>query len=225
MDQNLQQKIDEARKNGYTDEEIQQYLATSQQPVPQQTPIDRTEEYTGLAQGMGIEALKNAALIGGGYLGAKGLLGAAGRAFGNRPMPAPPITGPVAPPMATPPMAPAPVDELTDWYNRGVKEKGLTPHRPAAQPSMIDRAGQTVRNLAANKAVQNMTRMATSPTSMSLFTPGAVMAGGTALSNMATQQMRGMSPEQRKQFYSSPMMGAMSGDAGLAAAIMNAGQQ
>ena len=60
MDPELQRKIDEAKANGYTDEEIQQYLATKDQPVPEQQPMDRSEEYIGLAQGAGASTAGNA---------------------------------------------------------------------------------------------------------------------------------------------------------------------
>lgn len=53
--------------------------------------------------------------------------------------------------------------------------------------------------------------------------PGAVMAGGATATGTAANQMAAMAPEQREQFYSNPMLGAMGGDAALAAAIMNAG--
>jgi hypothetical protein len=55
--------------------------------------------------------------------------------------------------------------------------------------------------------------------------PSAVAGAGAALSNQAANQVQAMTPEQRRQLYSSSMMGAMSGDAGFASAIMNAGQQ
>ncbi len=51
---------------------------------------------------------------------------------------------------------------------------------------------------------------------------GVIFDGGTLLSNAAADHLARMTPEQRAQFYSSPMMGAQAGDAGLAAAIMNA---
>jgi hypothetical protein len=62
MDPTLQSKIDEAKANGYTDEEISAYLGNQSTPAPQQGlgPMDRSEEYAGLAQGMGMNALGNA---------------------------------------------------------------------------------------------------------------------------------------------------------------------
>lgn len=79
MDPELQKRIEEARANGYTEEEIQRYLSTSQtNPVQPQRPIDRSEEYKGLAQGVGLQTVGNvldvgatAAAVGAGAYGAK----------------------------------------------------------------------------------------------------------------------------------------------------------
>ena len=54
--------------------------------------------------------------------------------------------------------------------------------------------------------------------------PAGVALGGAAATGIAGGQLAAMTPEQRKAYYDSMMMGAMSGDAGLAAAIMNQGQ-
>jgi hypothetical protein len=48
------------------------------------------------------------------------------------------------------------------------------------------------------------------------------LEGGAAVSGVAANFMEGMTPEQRRDFYGNPMLGAMGGDAGLAAAILNA---
>ena len=83
MDPELQRKIDEAKANGYSDEEIQQYLQSVNNPQPQQGlgPMDRSEEYTGLAQGMVADTALTAAKYGlpaaGAYFGAKKLINAA----------------------------------------------------------------------------------------------------------------------------------------------------
>lgn len=53
--------------------------------------------------------------------------------------------------------------------------------------------------------------------------PGAVALGGEFATLKAAEDMASMTPEQRKGFYSNPMMGAMSPDSALSAAIMNAG--
>ena len=67
MDPILQQKINEAKAAGYSDEEIQQYLQAQpqpgQQPQPQQSQqglgnMNRSEENTGLLQGIGGKALE-----------------------------------------------------------------------------------------------------------------------------------------------------------------------
>jgi hypothetical protein len=63
MDPELQQKIDEARENGYSEQEIQTYLQSLNTPTPAEQAaatgasvstvenIDRSAEYTGLTQG------------------------------------------------------------------------------------------------------------------------------------------------------------------------------
>lgn len=48
--------------------------------------------------------------------------------------------------------------------------------------------------------------------------------GGAMASDFAANVLANARPEQREDFYSSPMLGAMSGDAGLAAAILNRGE-
>lgn len=88
-DTNLDQKIAEAKAAGYTDEEIQAYL-NPQTPIQQ--PKDRSEEYEGMAEFGGGNAL-----VEGGKLAAKGYLGykvaeAAGKGIGkmmNKPPVAP----------------------------------------------------------------------------------------------------------------------------------------
>lgn len=54
--------------------------------------------------------------------------------------------------------------------------------------------------------------------------PAAVALGGAAATGLAGGQMAAMTPEQRKEYYDNMMLGAMGGDASLAAAIMNRGQ-
>lgn len=82
----------------------------------------------------------------------------------------------------------------------------------------------------ANNFIQRMSQLAqryapTARTVGAVAVPSAVAGAGAALSNQAANQVQAMTPEQRRQLYSSSMMGAMSGDAGFASAIMNAGQQ
>jgi hypothetical protein len=52
--------------------------------------------------------------------------------------------------------------------------------------------------------------------------PAAVGGGGAAASEFAAGVTGAMSPEQRRGMYSNPMLSAMSGDTGIAAAIQNA---
>lgn len=236
MDQNLQQKIDEAKKNGYTDEEIQQYLATSQEPIPTQMPMNRSEEYKGLAQGMGLEAGGNlietgskAAAIGAGAYGAK-------KAFdyftGRGPV-APSVSQQVTQPLAQQvgqqvatratgtggagafnQMAQQLTDPKTIQFpsQTPTQPPGTSPGpvKPAEMPqqSMIDRAGQMVRQMAANKAVQNMAKFG-GLASLSLYSPELGPQTPT------TGRMRGMeinpmtrrpwTPQEIKQYENNPM--------------------
>lgn len=129
MDPELQSKIDEAKAAGYSDEEIQQYLANKSQPVPEQKPMDRTESQIGTAQGIGLEAVKTGAEL----YGAKKLLEAAGNAFRG------PQGGPVAPsqPQAT--------------IGNAAWDQALK--KPVATPptSSVDAATKIVRSLALSK--------------------------------------------------------------------------
>jgi hypothetical protein len=87
MDPQTQERMAQARAAGYSDEEIQQYLATENQPLEQAAPNKRTEEYMGMGQ-FGLAKAAELGLEGyGGYKIAKGLIGAAGNA----------VRGPVAP--------------------------------------------------------------------------------------------------------------------------------
>ena len=54
--------------------------------------------------------------------------------------------------------------------------------------------------------------------------PAATFLGGAEATKIARNNLKLMSPEQRKELSDNPMLSAMSGDTGLAAAIMNAGQ-
>ena len=101
MDEKLQAQIEEARAQGYTEEQIQAFIAAEQRG-PMATPTQdqftpRFEEGVGTAQYAAAEAAKYAAIGGGGYYGAKKIAEAL-----RGPKAAP---GPVAPtpaPAATP---------------------------------------------------------------------------------------------------------------------------
>jgi hypothetical protein len=84
-----------AKADGYTDEEIDQFLATKDQPLPPETPRDRSEEQMGVATSA-IPAAVGGAVSGIGlYKGAQAI----GNALANR-GPAP--IAPVAPPAMNP---------------------------------------------------------------------------------------------------------------------------
>lgn len=190
MDPTLQAKIDEAKANGYSDEEINAYIQNQGQPLAQNPPMDRTQEYLGLGQGMGGEAAKTALELGGAYYLGKKLLGAAGNA----------LRGPVAPVAPTQPL-------LNEAFDRRINPQGVMDRTLNAADKVKQIAMQRVLPIA--------------PTAM---TPAMVGLGGATATGIAGGQMGAMTPQQRKQFYDNQMLGAMGGDAGLAAAIMNRGQ-
>lgn len=121
-----------AKQDGYTDEEIDQFLQSENQPVPEQKPIDRTAEYTGTAMAGAIPAIKTAGEVGAGIYGAKKLADIAGRVL-NKPQP----IQPVAPTSMPQPVATAtPPTSALDAANKIVRGLALSKILPAAQVGM-----------------------------------------------------------------------------------------
>ena len=147
MDPQLQQKIEEARAAGYTDDEINQYLATQNQPVQEQQPINRNEEYTGLAEGMGTQGALTAAKYA--TMGAAG--GAALAGFNKL------MNGPKTPPSITPiapSTLPLPATEPMATIGNAAWDQRL--RQPPATPptSTVDYATKVIKNIALNKVMQ-----------------------------------------------------------------------
>jgi len=122
-----------AKADGYTDEEIQAYLVAENQPTPQQIaeqqgvpvptmqPIDRSAEYKGMAQGMGLKALETGAQL---YAGKKLVVDPILGALRNRGAPPPPA-------VPTPPVT------LTGGANPAFDEalsRPYDPRNPAYKP-------------------------------------------------------------------------------------------
>ena len=190
--------VEAARAEGYSDEDIEKYLASlgqtmTGQPIPAtpavqpQVPMDRSNEYMGLAGAGAVGA--GAALAGKALIynpirqGINAMMQPSPQTVAA-PRPAP-VAGPVAPQGA-----PA----------------------TASQQSMTNK----IRQIAA----QRIAGFGASP----MAVPAGVAAGGAAATGLAGGQMAAMTPEQRKAYYDNMMLGAMGGDASLAAAIMNQGQ-
>jgi hypothetical protein len=87
------------------------------------------------------------------------------------------------------------------------------------QPSIVQR-GMDIAGKMRQAAAQRVAGFGASGAAV----PAAVGLGGAAATGFAGNQVANMTPEERKAYYDSMMMGAMSGDTGLAAAIMNRGQ-
>lgn len=182
--------VEAAKAEGYSDEDIQRYLASqgqtmagevmpTTQPVAPQVPMDRSAEYTGAGQ---------AAAIGG------------GAALAGKKLVYDPIR-----------------EGITNIIKSAITPQGVPGQN--VQPNMIQR-GMDYAGKMRQAAAARVIPMATNPVTV----PAGLALGGAAATGIAGGQMAAMTPEQRKAYYDSMMMGAMSGDAGLAAAIMNRGQ-
>ena len=245
--------IEAAKAAGYTDEEIKAYLQGKPElketrPVAPGQEVDVTEPpppttvVTPAGEGNYASPAATAGLIAAGAAPALALGYGVGK-YGGRAVDAvrglvggSPTTYPVGSPVTGPvnPTAPA-VASNAPATRIPVNAPAANPmtnagraFSPQAQQFLAQQAEQqAMANPTAGNFIQRMSALARqySPVARSVGAPAAVVSGGAALSNMAANQVRAMTPQQRQQLYSSPMMGAMSGDAGLAAAIMNAGQQ
>jgi hypothetical protein len=180
MDQELEKKIEEARQAGYSDEEINQYIQSLNQPpsttqpntfadgtpvVPPNQPMNRGEEYAGLAEGALLplgKALTTGAEL---YAGKKLVYDPLIDAIKNRGP-----SGPVAPsgtPPAAPPSAISNAPKFTPEPVRPVAPPAAEPmlnpqwdealKKQPKSPSMISRGAEyasKIRELAAQKALQ-----------------------------------------------------------------------
>jgi len=184
MDPELQKKIDAARAEGYTDEEIQDHLQRQQSrqqvveqaqqsqtiPAPEVAPyegMDRSQEETALAQGMGVDALQNilklatiGATAGAGAYGAKALVDK----YRNAAPPKPPAAPPAAPPVEMPKPPAAPPAEVTPFgtdtdAQRKWNQRLSRPEPQTRTGQLLDKTTQMVRQLAANKLLQNAARI------------------------------------------------------------------
>ena len=186
--------VEAAKAEGYSDEDIEKYLASigqtmTGQPIPAtpavapQVPMDRSNEYMAM--------------------GGAGALGA-GAALAGKALILDPIRQGISAMMSPGPVAPSPA--------------------PAARP--IPQAAPAVAQQTSRQAMADKVRQIAAQriAGFGAAVPAGVAAGGAAATGIAGGQMAAMTPEQRKAYYDSMMMGAMSGDAGLAAAIMNRGQ-
>jgi hypothetical protein len=144
---------------------------TPSQDLRNQPTTNRTEEYTGLAQGIGLEAAKTGAEL---YAGKKLILDPLIKAFGNRGAPPPGPVAPVAPPVMAQPTAPvAPVEpmprpvapagspqatlDILKAQNPQAANAAAQQAAAAAQQqeaAQITRAKQMVRQMAMNKLMK-----------------------------------------------------------------------
>ena len=135
--------VEAAKADGYTDEEIQQYLATKDQPLPPEPPRDRYDEKIGTLTSVIPDAVKYGLEGAGLYATGKGLIGAIQNRGG--PPTAPPTIPAVTPPV-TPPMTPA---EQT--FNT-LKTPASVLNAPPPQPPSSGNYMQRMSGLAAKYA-------------------------------------------------------------------------
>ena len=163
MNEELQRKIQEAKDAGYSDEEIQTYLANVQTPIQDlknQPTMNRSEEYTGMAQAAGgalagdignvigkaIEYGVPAAAVGyGAYKGGQILRGPSQPSqfmTQTPPTPAPAIS----PAEPVRPIAPTGEPTLNPTWDKALRQP--------PQTSVVDRATQLIRNIALDKVLK-----------------------------------------------------------------------
>lgn len=152
MDEQLQSKIDEARAAGYSDEEIQNFLASKDQPIPQEQPIDRSGEYGAVAQQLIPDAVKYGAEgLGLAYAGKKVIDAVRGGPVAPQPTQPSSPNYRVAGTGATPPSYNQPV--LNETWDAALKQQPKT--APAAPSSYMSSAQSIVQKLALDKVLKN----------------------------------------------------------------------
>ena len=92
--------------------------------------------------------------------------------------------------------------------------------KPMPQTAPAQPAQQSMTNRIRQMAAQRIAGFGASGAAV----PAGVAAGGAVATGIAGGQLAGLTPEQRRALYENEMLGAMGGDASLAAAIMNRGQ-
>lgn len=159
MDEQLQAKIDEAKAAGYSDEEIQQFLATKDKPIAEEQPHERGAEYGGTA----MSALPAAVEVGAVGYGIK----KAAEAFRGAPAVTPVQPGSLANATKTLMTPSNPQPALNPTWDNALKQ-------PVNQgPSMMERGTQyakEMQRIAAEKVMQGARAMA----------PAAQAVGGAA---------------------------------------------
>ncbi len=182
--QELEQKRQEALAAGYTEDEINQYVQSINTPQPQQGvgAMDRSEEYTGLAQGIGLDAATKAVEYGvpaaAAYYGGKKLIqNFRGTPTAQQAQQAQQATRSFATPTQQAVNASRP--SLTVQQG-GLSSGPVQPTSPTTPPptqpsSMVQRGidyTNKIREIAMNKVLQNVAKGGTAAAAM--LTPGNI---------------------------------------------------
>lgn len=201
MDEQLQAKVQEARDAGYSDEEINQYLSSKDQPLTAEQPIDRSGEYGAVAQQMIPDAVKYGLEGAGALYAGKKVLDAVRGPAAPAQMPQPGVykahgTG-VTPPTYNAPLQHEPV--LNETWDRALKQ-------PTSKPSMVQqgtRYAQDMQRIAAEKVKQMVGEIGPAAQRVA----GAVRPIAPAAIGAAAALM----PGNAGQNYSVPQSGPMRG--------------
>jgi hypothetical protein len=188
MDEKLQAQMEEARAQGYTEEQIKEFLnpqptarpdmAKDESGAPVSPFVSRGEEAVGTGQYAAAEAAKYAAIGGGGLYGAKKVAQA--------------IRGPVAP--STLPITGSAAHDLEIL-------KSANGSAPSRAPTMMERGtdiAKKMREIAANKV---MPAAANAATAAAPYVRGATAVGAMAMPGNAGQNYAAQFPQ------SGPMRG------------------
>jgi len=253
MDQELQRRIDEAKAAGYSDEEIQAHLGTAPAraeaalPRGPQVPMLSAEEKAAFKQAEQQVEDRNTGenistgLVGAGvgaaavgvplalYKGAKAVLNPAvqsGAQLAQRGVAAAEQANATAAATearvaanqaARAAQAGRPLGPVSPQATYNVPTQNVPQMRAPLPQGPV--APQNLQNQVRQQAASRIVGMGGAAA-----VPAAVGLGGAAATGIAGGQMAAMTPEQRKAYYDNMMLGAMGGDASLAAAIMNRGQ-
>ena len=190
------EQLAEAKANGYTEDDIKTFVDAHNQPetapagpapagpAPSNQFQDRTEEYKGLAQGIGGKALEYGLEGIGGYYGAKKLLQAGGNAF--RGAPAPPA----------PPAPVAPATTFTGGANPAWDAALSKPYTPPPPPPPTSPAAPPTAQNFIQRMAQQFGQMSQQAAPYVQKAAPIVRAGGVALAGMAPATLNSNEQEE-----------------------------
>ncbi len=199
-----------AKADGYTDEQIDAYLASKGQPLPPDTPRDRGEEQVAVAQTLGVGAAAGAGDIALDVL-KYGLGGAAAYGIGKKVFGPPSASSMAMPQQAAVPQQavvngppqPGPADNRVRFP---ANQPAGTPQPAAQQPSVMQRGmdyARQMQRIAADKVMQGARAVAPAAE--------AVASGARAVAPAALGLTAAIMPGNAGQNYPFPQKGPYRG--------------